>query len=28
VETIRKGPIIWNNADLNNVWCDLGGGPQ
>jgi len=23
-ELIRRGPYIINNADLNNVWCDLG----
>jgi len=26
-ELVRRGPIIWNNADLNNVWVDFGGGP-
>lgn len=26
-ELVRKGPYIWNNADANNIWVDLGGGP-
>src|SRR5215467_14618149 len=24
-ELVRRGPYIWNNADLNNVWVDFGG---
>jgi hypothetical protein len=23
-ELIKRGPYIINNADVNNVWCDLG----